>query len=120
MDKGFVHHQAVARLWALVAIELADAAILPLDIRAYAASLKQSFENLETKYGAQLERNNVSLLYFAESVEHFDASVGRFLKELDKVDGTNPMALRRINDRLMYLERYFVDPRGLPGRPNTK
>lgn len=30
------------------------------------------------------------------------------------------MAVRRINDKLMYLERFFIDPKGLPEHPETK
>ena len=30
------------------------------------------------------------------------------------------MAVRRVNDQLMQLERHFVDPHGLPNRPEYK
>ena len=33
---------------------------------------------------------------------------------------TNPMAIRKMNDRIMNLERFFIDPNGLPDRPETK
>ena len=39
---------------------------------------------------------------------------------LGTLDKTDLLAVRRANDRLMNLERFFVDPRGLPDRPETK
>jgi hypothetical protein len=28
--------------------------------------------------------------------------------------------VRRVNDKLMYLERFFIDSKGLPDHPETK
>jgi len=33
---------------------------------------------------------------------------------------SSPLAIRKINDQLIQLERGFVDPHGLPGRPEFK
>ena len=30
------------------------------------------------------------------------------------------LAVRRVNDQLMQLERHFIDPHGLPNRPEYK
>lgn len=66
VDRGFVHHQAVARMWAIAAIELADAVVLPFDVNAYAAFLNDSLTSLEGKYSQQLQQNNATF-----SWEHF-------------------------------------------------
>lgn len=55
-----MHHQAVARMWAIAAVDLADATILPFDIKAYAAFLNDSLNALEAKYDEQLQQNNVT------------------------------------------------------------
>lgn len=55
-----------------------------------------------------------SAKYFSDAVETFMANT---LATLDKTD---LLAVRRANDRLMNLERFFVDPKGLPDRPETK
>ena len=60
VDRGFVHHQAVARMWAAVASQLADSVILPFDIKAYATFLNRSLTSLESSYGAMLQQNNNS------------------------------------------------------------
>jgi hypothetical protein len=30
------------------------------------------------------------------------------------------LTVRQVNDRLTQLERFFIDPKGLPDRPETK
>ena len=48
-------------------------------------------------------------------------SVESFLiNSLAKVDQRDSLVVRRVNDKLMNLERFFVDPKGLPDRPETK
>ncbi len=60
VDRGFVHHQAVARMWAVAATELADAVVLPFDINSYANFLNDSLTSLEEKYDQQLQQNNAT------------------------------------------------------------
>lgn len=48
------------------------------------------------------------------AVQHFNDN------ELKNVDHSDIMAVRRINDKLMFLERFFIDHKGLPGHPETK
>lgn len=61
VDRGFVCHQAVARLLAVVATQLADEVVLPFDIQTYAVFLNDSLNSLEKKYGAQLGENDATL-----------------------------------------------------------
>ena len=60
VDRGFVHHQAVARMWAVTAVEIADSSVLPFDIQAYAAFLNNSLTSLEKQYEAKLQQNNAT------------------------------------------------------------
>lgn len=142
VDRGFVHHQAVARMWAVTAVEIADSSVLPFDIQAYAAFLNNSLTSLEKQYEAKLQQNNATfskknhfvgsfeyflnfiicvLEYFRESVDLFSAATKNFSDyTLATLDLNNQLQLRRANDRLVQLERFFVDPKGLPDRPETK
>lgn len=55
------------------------------------------------------------------SVDHFMFSVKSFSEnELKNVDQSNVFAVRRVNDKLMFLERFFIDSKGLPDHPETK
>lgn len=120
VDRGFVHHQAVARMWAVMAITLSDSTVLPFDILAYASYLNQSLSLLQSRYGGVLLQNGVSLKHVRVSLDHFVFAVKNFNNNvLKNVDHSDIMAVRRINDKLMYLERFFIDPKGLPEHPET-
>jgi len=108
IDRGFVHHQAVARMWAAVAVQLSDSIVIPYDIRAYAEFLNQSLGSLETQYGTLLQQNNDSFDFIRASMSYFSDAVDTFLRyTLSALDKTDVLAVRRANDRLMNLERFF-------------
>ena len=53
-------------------------------------------------------------------MDTFVAAVKKFNQVLQNVDKSDAIAARKMNDKLMLLERFFVDPRGLPNHPETK
>ena len=61
MDPGFVHHRAVAQLWAEIARNLTESVILPMDLNWYSTFLTESFGNIQSRYGQQLTANNATL-----------------------------------------------------------
>lgn len=52
------------------------------------------------------------------SVDHFLAAVKKFTAK--DIDQSNLLEVRKTNDKLMLLERYFIDRMGLPDQPETK
>lgn len=63
----------------------------------------------------------ILVAYLRRSVEDFTSAVETFRRnQLSNVDPSDLMEVRRINDKLMLLERFFIDPRGLPDHPETK
>ena len=61
MDPAFVHHRAVAQLWAEIARNLTESVILPMDLNWYSIFLTDSFRNIQSRYGPLLAANNASL-----------------------------------------------------------
>merc|ERR1719369_1783444 len=59
-----------------------------------------------------------------DSLKNFKASTVNWTEARDKMrgDGTlsNPIRLRELNDQIMNLERTFLLPQGLPGRPDIR
>ncbi len=53
-------------------------------------------------------------------MNYFSVASNTFVSKLSKVDLTDVLAVRKTNDRIMNLERFFIDPNGLPDRPETK
>ena len=60
--------------------------------------------------------------YLSDSVEQFTASADQLWAELQKASGdpSDLNRLRTVNYQLMQLERAFIIPEGLPGRPYFK
>ncbi|KAM3837461.1 N-acetylated-alpha-linked acidic dipeptidase 2 isoform 2-T2 [Vipera latastei] len=69
------------------------------------------------KHKAELDKYQVSFDALFSAVNHFAAVATDFHRRLSHLDMNNPIAVRSMNDQLMFLERAFIDPLGLPGRP---
>lgn len=54
------------------------------------------------------------------AIKNFTSAALKFHSAQDKLDMRDPMAIRRVNDQLLLLERAFLDPNGLPRNPNKK
>ncbi|KTG09599.1 hypothetical protein cypCar_00021933 [Cyprinus carpio] len=141
-DPSFRRLEAVARVRGGLIYSLADSLVLPLDCVEYAMSLTKyanSIYQLALKHPAAMQQHSVSfdaklltvlvscqsasffMLYVLDSlfsaVENFTVAAGDFHQRLDQLDTSNALDVRMVNDQLMYLERAFIDPLGLPGRP---
>ncbi|XP_016398476.1 glutamate carboxypeptidase 2-like [Sinocyclocheilus rhinocerous] len=119
-DPSFRRLEAVARVRGGLIFSLADSPVLPLDCVEYAMSLTKyanSIYQLAVKHPAAMEQHSVSFDSLFSAVENFAVAAGDFHQRLDQLDTSNALAVRMVNDQLMYLERAFIDPLGLPGRP---
>ncbi|XP_065943873.1 N-acetylated-alpha-linked acidic dipeptidase 2 [Magallana gigas] len=117
MDRGFKCHRASGQVWAEVARNLADSLVIPFKIQDYANKLRDGVEELDRNLGSLMRRNSIQTDLLYEATDLFAAEVASFQKRVDTVDRKNPFAIRGINDQIMLMERAFVDPEGLPGRP---
>uniref|UniRef100_A0A673I0E3 Aminopeptidase NAALADL1 n=1 Tax=Sinocyclocheilus rhinocerous TaxID=307959 RepID=A0A673I0E3_9TELE len=119
-DPSFRRLEAVARVRGGLIFSLADSPVLPLDCVEYAMSLTKyanSIYQLALKHPAAMEQYSVSFDSLFSAVENFTVAAQDFHQRLDQLDTSNALAVRMVNDQLMYLERAFTDPLGLPGRP---
>lgn len=119
-DPTFRRMEAVTRVRGGVAFCLADAPVLPLDCNEYALALSQyanTIHRLAQKHPQEMERYAVTFDALFSAVDNFTQAVQEFQQHLNTLDTTNSLSVRMVNDQLMYLERAFIDPLGLPGRP---
>ncbi|KAM9469188.1 N-acetylated-alpha-linked acidic dipeptidase 2 [Clarias gariepinus] len=119
-DPTFRRMEAVTRVRGGVVFRLADAPLLPLDCTEYAVALSQyaeSIQQLAQKHPQEMERYSVTFDALFSAVKNFTLAAQEFHQQLKTVDTTNSLSVRMVNDQLMYLERAFIDPLGLPGRP---
>ncbi|XP_023064970.2 N-acetylated-alpha-linked acidic dipeptidase 2 isoform X2 [Piliocolobus tephrosceles] len=119
-DSTFKKQCCVAQLRGALVYELVDSKIIPFNIQDYAEALKNyaaSIYNLSKKHDQQLRDYGVSFDSLFSAVKNFSEAASGFHKRLIQVDLNNPIAVRMMNDQLMLLERAFIDPLGLPGKP---
>ncbi|KAG7470918.1 hypothetical protein MATL_G00118940 [Megalops atlanticus] len=119
-DPTFRKLLAVAQVRGGLIFKLADSQLLPLNCNEYALSLSKyahSIFQLAQKHQADLLKYQVSFDSLFSAVDNFTAAAKDFHERLKDLDMTNSVEVRMVNDQMMYLERAFVDPLGLPGRP---
>ncbi|KAL3989379.1 Peptidase M28 family protein [Acanthocheilonema viteae] len=126
-------HEAVGKYWAAVVCKFADSTVLPINITDLALSIvhiyippiKQSLNKLKY-YDKMLHdaKHQLNYLYnvsveFLEYAKKFDNIIRYALTNYV----TNLYDLKNfswINDRLMGVERCFINPRGIPGEASQR
>ncbi len=119
-DPGLAHLVGTAQLAGLAALRLANADVLPLVYSRYAAEVSDYLAQLETAF----PQSPVSLERLKTQAEEWRATALDWESKIDHLlscgGNAGPRAaatLRRINERLMTVERRLTRPNGLPQRP---
>lgn len=115
-DPGYRYHTLMSQLWGVIALRLANAELLPFDFGEYGDNIGQFIDELAK--GKDMSRLDLAPLRSA--VANFTAA-GR------KLDGAEQQALassrlspaleQRVNAGAMQVERNWLNPQGIPGRP---
>ncbi|XP_040400212.1 glutamate carboxypeptidase 2-like isoform X2 [Cygnus olor] len=119
-DPTFKNHLTVAQVRGGLVFELANSVVLPFDCRDYASAVSNYAHiiyNMSRNHEEQLATYNVSFDALFSAVKNFTEVASNFHDRLQHIDINNLLAVRSLNDQLMFLERAFIDPLGLPGRP---
>jgi N-acetylated-alpha-linked acidic dipeptidase len=115
-DPGYRYHVLLCRIWGTLALRLANADLLPFDFAAYARHLRGFLEDLEKA----TEKGRLDLSRLRKGVDAFETA-GQRLNEASLhalAAGTlAPELAQRVNRGLLEVERNWLDPDGLPGRP---
>lgn len=115
-DATFQYQAAMAKIWGLLALQLANADILPFDYETYAAALEIPLKLLqnagsEVKIASEIEKLEARLSEWkaaAAALHHtFESTLAS--RHLPNVE--------EINRRLYQLERRLTSETGLPMRP---
>ncbi|KAM9320565.1 putative N-acetylated-alpha-linked acidic dipeptidase [Gastrophryne carolinensis] len=118
-DPLYKNHLAVAKVRGGLVFELAESVLLPFDVSDYADAISDYAaisHKMAQNHPAEMEAYGVSFEPLFSAAKNFTSSAAQFNERLKNIDVSNPVAVRSLNDQLMYLERAFIDPLGLPGR----
>ena len=121
IDPGFSVHRTCAQTSVHMLLNLADSLMLPYSLQHFPDEMKSALKDMkEKKVSKTLEDNGATLQHLEDGVEKFSLAVEDYQQKIRTMDKTNPVTIRVINDQMMQLERIFVFPGGLPGRPDVR
>jgi N-acetylated-alpha-linked acidic dipeptidase len=115
-DPGYRYHTLMSQLWGVLALRLANADLLPFDFASYASNIRQ-FVNELTK-GKDL--SNLDLKPVLDAIDNFEAAGKRLDESAARALANGPIVPKlaaTINHGTMQVERNWLNPDGIPGRP---
>ncbi len=140
-DPGYKYHTLMTQLWGVTALRLANADLLPFDFASYATNIRQFVNDLtknmngseqkpakdQTTWGRTHSsvrpgeaRQPLDLKPVLDAINTFEAA-GKKLNESLKAKlaaaPIDPQQAAAINHGLMQVERNWLNPDGIPGRP---
>jgi N-acetylated-alpha-linked acidic dipeptidase len=123
-DPEFLYHQAAARVMGLLAMRLASADVVPLRFSGYARTLNDDLDEIRTDV-AKRARTAAGAAAFTpdfapitKAIAEFGAAGTAADAAADRIAAAGDAAVSaRLSDALAQVERAFLNPQGLPGRP---
>src|ERR1700694_650108 len=115
-DPGYRYHTLMSQLWGVTALRLANADLLPFDFASYAANVRQFVDDLvKGKDMGQLDLKLVlaGIDEFEAAGKHLNDAVSRKLAS----GAVDSKLADSINHGMMQVERNWLNPDGIPGRP---
>jgi N-acetylated-alpha-linked acidic dipeptidase len=132
-DPGYRYHTLMSQLWGVTALRLANADLLPFDFATYARNIREfvnelakqnksaimsaarSNERAEPKDFASLDLASVQ-----KAINAFETAGKRLNNSLTRALAAgklDPKMTSDLNHGMMQLERNWLNPDGIPGRP---
>jgi len=98
-------------------LEIADSEILPWKFDAYADVLETAMNDLkENGIVNTLTSLGIDSQYLEEAIKKFRPAVNEYKKNMEKIDLSNPLTRRTVNDQIRGFEKTFLLNPGLPNR----
>jgi N-acetylated-alpha-linked acidic dipeptidase len=115
-DPGYRYHTLMSQLWGVVALRLANSDVLPFDFASYARNLRWFLDDMtrgRNMTNLDLKPVSEGVARFETAGKNLDASVRKALQS-GKLNSETVLTLNR---GMMQVERNWLNPEGIPGRP---
>jgi N-acetylated-alpha-linked acidic dipeptidase len=115
-DPGYRYHTLMSQLWGVLALRLANADLLPFDFASYASNIRQFVSELSK--GKDLSQ--LDLKPVLDAIDNFEAAGKRLDESAARAltsGAIDPVLAETINHGAMEVERNWLNPDGIPGRP---
>ncbi len=139
-DPGYKYHTLMSQLWGVTALRLANADLLPFDFATYASNIRQFVNDLgksnnaagqppsatttwgRTPSSAQSSEARLppDLKPILAAIDNFEAAGHHLNESLARKLASGPIDPKlasALNHGMMQLERNWLNPDGIPGRP---
>ncbi|HEV2399686.1 MAG TPA: M28 family metallopeptidase [Candidatus Sulfotelmatobacter sp.] len=115
-DPGYRYHTLMSQLWGVTALRLANADVLPFDFAAYANNIRQFVDELAK--GKDLSKLDLSAV--RNTIDDFEAAGKQLNQSLSRKVASGQIDSKlsaELNRGMMQVERNWLNPDGIPGRP---
>ena len=114
-DPGYKYHTLVSNLWGVLALRLSNADLLPFDFASYAQHIRAFVTDMSK--GKDLSQLDLKpLMSKLDALEQAGVKVNEAAAHaLTSLPSANVLA--RSNDAMLAVERNWLNPQGIPGRP---
>lgn len=112
IDPNYRVHKMCRELLLALIWQWSEAVLLPFDLKELGARLSQEFNELNALYKPVLDSVNMGLETLGAAVKMFTIQLSYFEADLARIDMKNPLEVRRYNDKMMAVERCFVQEGG--------
>jgi|CZKR01.1.fsa_nt_gi N-acetylated-alpha-linked acidic dipeptidase len=129
-DPGYRYHTLMSQLWGVTALRLANADLLPFDFASYASNIRQFVDELakgNNMWGQPPPavrpgeaRQPLDLQSVLRAIDEFEAAGKHFNESLSRKLASGPIDPKlalTLNHGMMLVERNWLNPDGIPGRP---
>jgi N-acetylated-alpha-linked acidic dipeptidase len=120
-DPGYKYHTLMSQLWGVTALRLANADLLPFDFAIYGGNVRQFVNELVKADDKSIHgQQQLDLKPILTAIDNFQASGGKLNASLAHTLSSGPIKPKladALNHGMMQLERNWLNPDGIPGRP---
>ena len=115
-DPGYRYITLMSRLWGVTALRLANADLLPFDFASYASNVRQFIDEL-TKGRDMSQLDLTAVRKEIENLENAGKQLNETVSRKLASGAIDAKAATELNRGMMQVERNWLNPDGIPGRP---
>ncbi|PYX50424.1 MAG: hypothetical protein DMG79_05960 [Acidobacteria bacterium] len=122
-DPGYRYHTLMSQLWGVTALRLANSDLLPFDFASYASNIRRFVDDLVSNNKSVMPTGGATPLDLAEvrrQIDAFEAAGKKLNDSLIRKLASGPIDPKlalTVNRGMMQVERNWLNPDGIPGRP---
>ena len=120
-DPGYRYHTLMSQLWGVTALRLANADLLPFDFATYAANIRMFVNDLAKANNMEGQQAlQITLQSLRAAIDAFEKSGKKLNDAINKKLASgkiDPKLAATLNHGMMQVERNWLNPNGIPGRP---